>query len=102
MAADPFRRSARDDQPAHRVSSLTLQPRRRHTADRTTAPNTTSSAEPLARLPIRAEDVVGWDAPRIRRLFESYGLVLQEWHKARTDWVTFREETAAPGVELVS
>jgi phosphoserine phosphatase len=48
------------------------------------------------------EDVVGWDAPRIRGLFESYGLVLQEWHKARTDWVTFREETAAPGVELVS
>jgi 2-hydroxy-3-keto-5-methylthiopentenyl-1-phosphate phosphatase len=48
------------------------------------------------------EDVVGWDAPRIRGLFESYGLVLQEWHKARTDWVTFREETGAPGVELVS
>ena len=37
------------------------------------------------------EDVVGWDAARIRRLFESYGLVLQEWDKARTDWVTFRE-----------
>jgi 2-hydroxy-3-keto-5-methylthiopentenyl-1-phosphate phosphatase len=46
------------------------------------------------------EDVVGWDASRIRRLFESYGLVLQEWHKARTDWVTFREDMA-PGAELV-
>jgi hypothetical protein len=34
------------------------------------------------------EDVLGWDADRIRRLFESYGRVLQEWDKARTDWVT--------------
>jgi len=37
------------------------------------------------------EDVVGWDAARIRQLFESYRLVLQEWDKARTDWVTIRE-----------
>lgn len=36
------------------------------------------------------EDVVGWDAARIRRLFASHGLVLQEWDKARTDWVTLR------------
>jgi hypothetical protein len=28
---------------------------------------------------------------RIRQLFASYGLVLQEWNKARTDWVTLRE-----------
>lgn len=45
------------------------------------------------------EDVLGWDAARIRRLFESYGLVLQEWDKARTDWVTVREYPPA-GVEL--
>ena len=37
------------------------------------------------------EEVVGWDAARIRQLFASYGLVLQEWNKARTDWVTLRE-----------
>jgi HAD superfamily phosphoserine phosphatase-like hydrolase len=37
------------------------------------------------------EEVVGWDAARIRQLFASYGLVLQEWDKARTDWVTLRE-----------
>jgi 2-hydroxy-3-keto-5-methylthiopentenyl-1-phosphate phosphatase len=36
------------------------------------------------------EDVVGWDAARIRALFASHGLVLQEWGKARTDWVTLR------------
>jgi 2-hydroxy-3-keto-5-methylthiopentenyl-1-phosphate phosphatase len=37
------------------------------------------------------EEVVGWDAPRIRQLFASRGLVLQEWDKARTDWVTLCE-----------
>ena len=37
------------------------------------------------------EEVVGWDAVRIRQLFASHGLVLQEWNKARTDWVTLRE-----------
>ena len=37
------------------------------------------------------EEVVGWDAARIRQLFASHGLVLQEWDKARTDWVTVRE-----------
>jgi len=37
------------------------------------------------------EEVVGWDAVRIRQLFASCGLVLQEWDKARTDWVTLRE-----------
>src|SRR5258707_1196667 len=36
------------------------------------------------------EEVVGWDAAQIRQLFASHGLVLQEWDKARTDWVTVR------------
>jgi 2-hydroxy-3-keto-5-methylthiopentenyl-1-phosphate phosphatase len=36
------------------------------------------------------EDVVGWDAARIRHLCESHGLLVQEWDKARTDWVTIR------------
>src|SRR6267142_1128506 len=36
------------------------------------------------------EDVVGWDAARIRQLFASKGLALQAWDKARTDWVTLR------------
>jgi 2-hydroxy-3-keto-5-methylthiopentenyl-1-phosphate phosphatase len=37
------------------------------------------------------EDIVGWDAGRIRRAFETYGVVLQEWDKARTDWLTVRD-----------
>ncbi|HEV8640198.1 MAG TPA: HAD family hydrolase [Methylomirabilota bacterium] len=45
------------------------------------------------------EDIVGWEPARIRRLLESYGLVLQEWDKARTDWLTIRDNpgfTTAP------
>ena len=34
------------------------------------------------------EQVLRWDMPEIRALFESYGLTLQEWQKARTDRVT--------------
>jgi predicted HAD superfamily phosphohydrolase len=37
------------------------------------------------------EDVMGWDAARIRRLFEAHGLVLREWDKVRTDWVIVRD-----------
>jgi phosphoserine phosphatase len=42
------------------------------------------------------EQIVGWKPPAIRRLFESYGLTLHEWEKARTDWVTVRELPAPP------
>jgi HAD superfamily phosphoserine phosphatase-like hydrolase len=37
------------------------------------------------------EDIVGWDAGRIRSLFESQGFLIQEWDKVRTDWLTIRE-----------
>jgi 2-hydroxy-3-keto-5-methylthiopentenyl-1-phosphate phosphatase len=43
------------------------------------------------------EDVVGWDAARIRQLFASKGLALQEWDKARTDWVTLRQYSDVVG-----
>ncbi len=36
------------------------------------------------------EHVLGWGAGQIRGLFESNGLTLQEWEKARTDRVTVR------------
>ena len=34
------------------------------------------------------EDLFGWDAGRIRGLFESQQLLIQEWSKVRTDWIT--------------
>ena len=36
------------------------------------------------------EEVAGWDAARIRQLFASQGMVLQEWDQARPDGVTLR------------
>jgi phosphoserine phosphatase len=40
------------------------------------------------------EHVVGWGSAEIRALFESYGLTLHDWEKARTDRVTVRESSA--------
>lgn len=41
------------------------------------------------------EQVLGWGAPEIRALFESNGLSLHEWEKARTDRVTVRDAAVA-------
>ncbi|OLC15152.1 MAG: haloacid dehalogenase [Candidatus Rokubacteria bacterium 13_1_40CM_69_27] len=46
------------------------------------------------------EDVIGWDAIRIRQLFEAHGLILQEWGRARTDWLTIRDHPPA-GMDVV-
>jgi HAD superfamily phosphoserine phosphatase-like hydrolase len=41
------------------------------------------------------EDVAGWNDPiAIRSLFEAHGLVIEEWDKVKTDWLTVREETS--------
>jgi HAD superfamily phosphoserine phosphatase-like hydrolase len=41
------------------------------------------------------EDVLGWDAARIRALFSSYGFVLREWDKMRTDTVMLSQLSTA-------
>jgi len=38
--------------------------------------------------------VAGWSSTRIRELFASYGLTMQDWERARTDRVTLRETPA--------
>ena len=38
--------------------------------------------------------VGGWNSTRIRELFATYGLTLQDWERARTDKVTLREMPA--------
>lgn len=37
------------------------------------------------------EDILKWDSVRIRELFASAGLAMQEWDKIRTDWLTFHD-----------
>jgi len=36
------------------------------------------------------EGIVGWPRPQIRQFFESYGFLIQEWDRVRTDWLTLR------------
>jgi len=40
------------------------------------------------------EEVVGYDPVRIRLLFEERGLLIQEWDRVRTDWLTIRQGAA--------
>jgi len=37
------------------------------------------------------EDILNWNSVRIREVFESFGLALQEWDKTRTDRITFQQ-----------
>lgn len=37
------------------------------------------------------EDILGWDAERIRDLFNTCGVAVHEWDKIRTDWLTFHK-----------
>jgi HAD superfamily phosphoserine phosphatase-like hydrolase len=48
------------------------------------------------------EDIAGWNASGIRSLFESHGLLIQEWDKVRTDWLTIRESQSSAGDEDVT
>jgi len=41
------------------------------------------------------DQIVGWRSAEIRALFESYGLTLSDWEKARTDRVTIREASSS-------
>jgi hypothetical protein len=59
------------------------------------------SADALSVLIPILEDIVQWDANRIRSLFESQGFLIQTWDKVRTDWLTIREESANTRSHLV-
>jgi len=66
------------------------------------ANRTVLSDNALAVLVPVLEKIVGWQRPRIRDFFESYGLLIQEWDRVRTDWLTLRPagiEAAAAGAE---
>lgn len=56
------------------------------------AKRTILSSNALVVLAPILEDVVGWERPRIRQFFESYGMLIQEWDRVRTDWLTLRSD----------
>jgi HAD superfamily phosphoserine phosphatase-like hydrolase len=66
------------------------------------AKRTILSSNALAVLAPILEDVVGWDRVRIREFFESHGLLIQEWERVRTDWLTLRAAGSAPPAKTVS
>jgi HAD superfamily phosphoserine phosphatase-like hydrolase len=66
------------------------------------AKRTILSSNALAVLAPILEDVVGWDRLRIREFFESHGLLIQEWERVRTDWLTLRSAGSPPAGKAVS
>jgi len=52
------------------------------------ARRTVLSDDALSVLVPILEDILGWNAIRIRALFEAHGFVLREWDKMRTDTLT--------------
>ena len=40
------------------------------------------------------EQIAGWQRPKIRQLFESYGFLIQDWDRVQTDWITLRSASA--------
>lgn len=65
---------------------------------------------PIARRTVLSDDVLGvlvpvlediaeWDSARIRSQFEAYGLLIHEWDKVQTDFLTIREDLAGSDSE---
>lgn len=52
----------------------------------------TSAAAVLAPI---LEEVLGWERYRIRGFFEANGMLIQEWERVRTDWLTLRPSPEA-------
>ena len=57
------------------------------------AKRTVLSTNALAVLAPILEEVAGWERFRIRSFFEANGMLIQEWERVRTDWLTLRPIT---------
>lgn len=54
------------------------------------ARRTVISDDALSVLVPVLEEICGYDPSQIRALFEEHGLLIQEWERVRTDWLTIR------------
>lgn len=63
-----------------------------------TARRTVLSDNAMSVLIPLLEEHLGWSSPRIRDLFEERGLLVKDWERARTDWLTI-ETASAPEVQ---
>jgi phosphoserine phosphatase len=69
------------------------------------AKRTVLSTSALAVLAPILEEIAGWERYRIRGFFEANGMLIQEWERVRTDWLTVRaavEPTVAEDVSAVT
>lgn len=66
------------------------------------AQRTVMSDDALSVLIPVLEDILGYDRNRIRALFEKHGVLIQEWDRVRTDWLTIREGVGAVTTPSVS
>ncbi len=64
------------------------------------AKRTVISDDALSVLVPILEEIVTWGPTQIRALFEGHGLVIQEWDRVRTDWLTFRDGAAGGPIGL--
>ena len=55
------------------------------------AQRTVMSDDALSVLIPVLEDILGLNRNQIRSLFERHGVLIQEWDRVRTDWLTIRE-----------
>jgi HAD superfamily phosphoserine phosphatase-like hydrolase len=60
------------------------------------AKRTVLSGSALAVLAPILEEVAGWERYRIRGFFETNGMLIQEWERVRTDWLTIRDTAGEP------
>ena len=59
------------------------------------AKRTIISDDALSVLVPILEQIGGWSPERIRDLFEAHGVLIQQWDKVRTDWLTIGETSMA-------
>jgi hypothetical protein len=59
------------------------------------AKRTIISDDALSVLVPILEQIGGWSPERIRDLFEAHGVLIQQWDKVRTDWLTIGESSMA-------
>ena len=66
------------------------------------AQRTVLSDDALSVLVPILEEIAGYRAHEIRALFEANGLVIHEWDRVRTDWLTIRADVRAEEAPLVA
>jgi phosphoserine phosphatase len=66
------------------------------------AKRTVLSDDALSVLVPILDEIVGYEPQQVRALFEANGLIIQEWDRVRTDWLTIRPSAAPEPPALVA